>query len=108
MPSPCGVPAPRTRLTPGRIDCRFKILPRHQVELNGIPLRGERAIARVDGPALRNLLHSSPMRRRWIGIRASAVLAILGSLATLLMAGMMAWGMFHAKPPAEIDRKSVV
>jgi hypothetical protein len=70
------------------------------VELNGIPLRGERAIARVDGPALRNLLHSSPMRRRWIGIRASAVLAILGSLATLLMAGMMAWGMFHAKPPA--------
>jgi len=42
------------------------------------------------------------MRRRWIGIRASAVLAILGSLATLLMAGMMAWGMFHAKPPAEM------
>jgi len=30
------------------------------------------------------------------------VLAILGSLATLLMAGMMAWGMFHAKPPAEM------
>ena len=42
------------------------------------------------------------MRRRWIGIRASAVVAILGSVATLLMAGMMAWGMFHAKPPAEM------
>jgi hypothetical protein len=59
-------------------------------------------MVRVDGLALRNLLHSSPMRRRWIGIRAGAVLAILGSLATLLMAGMMAWGMFHAKPPAEM------
>ena len=59
-------------------------------------------MARVVGLTLRNLLHSSPMRRRWIGIRASAVLAALGSLATLLMAGMMAWGMFHAKPPAEM------
>jgi hypothetical protein len=42
------------------------------------------------------------MRRRWIGIRASAVLAILGSVATLLMAGMMTWGMFHARPPREM------
>jgi len=41
------------------------------------------------------------MRRRWIGIRASAVLAILGSVATLLMAGMMTWGMFHAKLPRD-------
>ena len=42
------------------------------------------------------------MGRRWIGIRASAVLAILGSLATLFLAGTMAWGMFHAQPPAEM------
>ena len=42
------------------------------------------------------------MRRRWIGIRASAVLAILGSVATLLLAGMMAWSMFHAKLPRDV------
>jgi hypothetical protein len=42
------------------------------------------------------------MRRRWIGIRASAVVTILGSVATLLFAGIMAWGMFHATPPAEM------
>jgi hypothetical protein len=41
------------------------------------------------------------MRRYWIGIRASAALAILGSAATLLMAGMMAWTMFHTKLPPE-------
>lgn len=102
MRSPCGVPAPGIRLTPGRIDCRFKILPRHQVELIGIPLPGEPVIARGAGLARGNPLHSSLMRRRWIGIRASAVLAILGSLATLLMAGMMAWSMFHAKLPRDV------
>ena len=48
------------------------------------------------------------MRRRWIGIRASAVLAILGSVATLLMAGMMTWGMFHARPPREMAMPPVV
>ena len=42
------------------------------------------------------------MRRYWIGIRASAVLAILGSVATLFLAGMMAWSMFHAKLPRDV------
>jgi hypothetical protein len=42
------------------------------------------------------------MPRRWIGIRASAVLAILGSVATLLLAGLTAWSMFHAKVPPEL------
>ena len=41
------------------------------------------------------------MRRRWIGIRASGVLAVLGSVATLLLAGMMAWSMFHATLPRD-------
>jgi hypothetical protein len=42
------------------------------------------------------------MPRRWIGIRASAVLAILGGVATLLMAGMMVWSMFHARLPRDV------
>jgi hypothetical protein len=42
------------------------------------------------------------MRRRWIAIRASAVLAILGGAATLFLAGITAWSMFHAQLPAEM------
>jgi hypothetical protein len=42
------------------------------------------------------------MRRYWIGIRASAVLGILGGVATLFLAGMMVWGMFHAKLPQDV------
>lgn len=38
------------------------------------------------------------MRRLWIGIRASAVLAILGSVATLFLGGVMVWAVFHAPP----------
>jgi hypothetical protein len=33
---------------------------------------------------------------KWIGIRVSAVLTILGSVATLLLAGLMLWTAFHA------------
>jgi hypothetical protein len=47
------------------------------------------------------------MRRRWIGIRASAVLAILGSVATLLIAGMTTWSMFHAKLPPDMPMPPV-
>jgi hypothetical protein len=42
------------------------------------------------------------MRRRWIGIRASAVLGILGGVATLFLAGVTAWSMFHAQLPPEM------
>ena len=62
---------------------------------------GRSTVRQRGGPALPNPLHSSLMRRRWIGIRASAALAILGSVATLLVAGMMTWSMFHAKLPPD-------
>jgi hypothetical protein len=39
------------------------------------------------------------MPRNWIGIRASAVLAILGSAMTLLLAGLMLLAGFFAPPP---------
>ena len=37
--------------------------------------------------------------RKWIGIRVSAILTILGSALTLLLAGSMVWAGFHAPPP---------
>jgi hypothetical protein len=37
------------------------------------------------------------MARPWIGIRLSAALAILGSLATLLLAGGLSWFAFHTE-----------
>jgi hypothetical protein len=40
------------------------------------------------------------MRRNWIGIRASAVLSILGSAVTLLFAGLMLFAGFFTPPPA--------
>jgi hypothetical protein len=40
------------------------------------------------------------MHRRWIGIRASAVLAIAGSLATLGLGGVMLFGLLVAPRPA--------
>src|ERR1039457_3376341 len=40
------------------------------------------------------------MRRKWIAIRASAVLAIAGSLATLAIGGAMLFGTLKAPPPA--------
>ena len=40
------------------------------------------------------------MHRRWIGIRASAVLAIAGSLATLVLGGVMLFGLLVAPRPA--------
>lgn len=39
------------------------------------------------------------MHRRWIGIRASAVLEIAGSLATLLVGGVTLFGTLAAPPP---------
>ncbi len=39
------------------------------------------------------------MHRRWIGIRASAVLAIAGSLATLVLGGVMLFGLLVAPRP---------
>jgi len=36
---------------------------------------------------------------KWIAIRVSAVLTILGSVATLLFAGMMVWTAFFVPPP---------
>src|ERR1039457_3209301 len=40
------------------------------------------------------------MHRKWIAIRASAVLAIAGSLATLAIGGAMLFGTLKAPPPA--------
>src|ERR1017187_10916317 len=40
------------------------------------------------------------MRRKWIAIRASAGLAIAGSLATLAIGGAMLFGTLKAPPPA--------
>ena len=40
------------------------------------------------------------MHRRWIGIRASAVLAIAGSVATLVLGGVMLFGLLVAPRPA--------
>jgi hypothetical protein len=39
------------------------------------------------------------MSERWIGIRLSATLAILGGLVTLLFAAILAWAAFFAPPP---------
>ena len=39
------------------------------------------------------------MHGKWIGIRASAGLAIVGSLATLVMGGVILFGMLGAPPP---------
>ena len=39
------------------------------------------------------------MHRSWIGIRVSAVLTILGSAMTLLLAGLMLLAGFFAQPP---------
>jgi hypothetical protein len=36
---------------------------------------------------------------KWIGIRVSAILTILGSAMALLLAGSMVWAGFHAPPP---------
>jgi hypothetical protein len=41
------------------------------------------------------------MARKWIGIRASAGLAIAGSLATLVLGGLMLFGILVAPPPKE-------
>lgn len=41
------------------------------------------------------------MHRKWIGIRASAGLAIAGSLATLVMGGAMLFGTLVAPPPTK-------
>src|ERR1035437_2118463 len=39
------------------------------------------------------------MHRKWIGIRASAGIAIAGSLATLVMGGVILFGVLGAAPP---------
>src|ERR1035438_4987890 len=52
------------------------------------------------GPRADNPVHwSAIMARKWIGIRASGGLAIAGSLATLVLGGLMLFGMTLAPPP---------
>ena len=43
------------------------------------------------------------MHRRWIAVRASAVLAFAGSLATLVFGGLTLSGTLHALPPKGPD-----
>src|ERR1017187_3364671 len=52
------------------------------------------------GPRADNPVHwSAIMARKWIGIRASGGLAIAGSLATLVLGGLMLVSMTLAPPP---------
>src|ERR1039457_1377373 len=52
------------------------------------------------GPRAHNPVHwSAIMARKWIGIRASGGLAIAGSLATLVLGGLMLISMTLAPPP---------